>query len=458
LRSPECGNLATCRPQEAQSYRRADAEALKNSAVPLSGTGHRNQGWLGCGSMLARRAPWSLIARYFLSITTALAGTAIFFTAFFPGSRGPAVAPDAGSARPGAPAGGSGGSAGGQARAKARARRDRVVLLLVDALRADFIWQNESRFHFVNGKIAEGDALPFTTRAHSPTVTLPRIKSMITGSIPGFLDVKANLDSPALKEDNVISRAVDAGQRVIMFGDETWLKLFPSSFVRSDGTTSFFVLDTKVVDDNVTRHVMPELDNHDWDMMILHYLGLDHAGHLGGTDTEIMRAKQLEMDSIVEQVYTKVRAQEEGDPGARRTIILLCSDHGMNSAGNHGGATEPETDAVAVFFGPQVPVPPQSAPGAALDARLHRPLYSPRAKAGPFPVFWQVDMAATLALLLGVDVPAGNIGRLMPQTLDHLALSEYLDALHANAHQLGSLVIRHRCAGGSAAGPRDDQP
>ena len=37
----------------------------------------------------------------------------------------------------------------------------------------------------------------------------------------------------------------------------------------------------KVVDDNVTRHVMPELENEDWDVMILHYLGLDHAGHLG---------------------------------------------------------------------------------------------------------------------------------------------------------------------------------
>ena len=400
--------------------------------------------------MLARRAPWSLIARYLLSITTALVGTAIFFTAFFPGSRGPAVAPDADSTLPGAPRGGAGGGP-----TKARAGRERVVLLLVDALRADFIWQNESRFAFVNARIAEGDALPFTTRAHSPTVTLPRIKSMITGSIPGFLDVKANLDSPALKEDNVISRAVDAGRRVIMFGDETWLKLFPSSFVRSDGTTSFFVLDTKVVDDNVTRHVMPELDNNDWDVMILHYLGLDHAGHLGGTDTEIMRAKQLEMDSIVEQVHTKVRAQEAGEPEARRTIIVLCSDHGMNSAGNHGGATEPETDAVAVFFGPQVAEPPQTAPGAALDAHLRHPLYSPRPKAGPFPVFWQVDMAATLALLLGVEVPAGNIGRLMPQTLDHLPLAEYLDALHANARQLGSLVIRHRCAGAHADGPRD---
>ncbi len=30
----------------------------------------------------------------------------------------------------------------------------------------------------------------------------------------------------------------------------------------------------------------------DWDVMILHYLGLDHAGHLGGEDSPTMRAKQ----------------------------------------------------------------------------------------------------------------------------------------------------------------------
>ena len=184
--------------------------------------------------MLGQRAPSGLIARYLLSIVTALAGTAIFFTAFFPGSRGPASA----SARPSGP--GSGGGAQ-EPHGSPPDSKERVVVVLVDALRADFIWQNESRFAFVNARIAEGDALAFTTRAHSPTVTLPRIKAMITGSIPGFLDVQANLDSPALKEDNVITKAVDSGRRVIMFGDETWLKLFPASFARSDGTTAFFV-------------------------------------------------------------------------------------------------------------------------------------------------------------------------------------------------------------------------
>jgi ethanolamine phosphate transferase 2 subunit G len=36
------------------------------------------------------------------------------------------------------------------------------------------------------------------------------------------------------------------------------------------------------VDNNVTRNVAPELENNDWGLMVLHYLGLDHIGHKSG--------------------------------------------------------------------------------------------------------------------------------------------------------------------------------
>jgi ethanolamine phosphate transferase 2 subunit G len=36
------------------------------------------------------------------------------------------------------------------------------------------------------------------------------------------------------------------------------------------------------VDNNVTRHVPEELNNDDWNTVVLHYLGLDHIGHKAG--------------------------------------------------------------------------------------------------------------------------------------------------------------------------------
>lgn len=65
----------------------------------------------------------------------------------------------------------------------------------------------------------------------------------MTGSIPGFIDVIMNLNSPALLDDNLIWQAKTSGKRIIFYGDDTWIKLFPKYFVEYDGTTSFFVSD-----------------------------------------------------------------------------------------------------------------------------------------------------------------------------------------------------------------------
>ncbi len=68
--------------------------------------------------------------------------------------------------------------------------------------------------------------------------------------------------------------------------DPTWVSLFPSAFMRSDATVGFFAKDTVQVDLNVSRHLSQELDHlyqhkyaSDWDVLLLHYLGLDHVGH-----------------------------------------------------------------------------------------------------------------------------------------------------------------------------------
>ena len=34
-----------------------------------------------------------------------------------------------------------------------------------------------------------------------------------------------------------------ANKKVVFYGDDTWMKLFPGHFARTDGTTSFFVTD-----------------------------------------------------------------------------------------------------------------------------------------------------------------------------------------------------------------------
>ncbi|KAJ2490041.1 major facilitator super transporter protein, partial [Coemansia sp. RSA 2049] len=165
---------------------------------------------------------------------------------------------------------------------------DRLVIMLVDALRNDFVFGNNSAMDYTQSLLRDGQAVGFTAKALAPTVTMPRIKALMAGTVPNFLDAVLNIaesdTSSSLKHhDNLLWQLKHHRNKTInMFGDDTWLRLFPDIFTKTDGTSSFFVTDTVEVDNNVTRHVRPELERDDWDVTIFHYLGLDHIGHLAG--------------------------------------------------------------------------------------------------------------------------------------------------------------------------------
>jgi ethanolaminephosphotransferase len=76
---------------------------------------------------------------------------------------------------------------------------------------------------------------------------MPRVKAITTGSIPSFLDLILNFaesdtTSSLANQDTWLAqmKAKNTG-KLVMYGDDTWLKLFPDTFDRADGTSSFFV-------------------------------------------------------------------------------------------------------------------------------------------------------------------------------------------------------------------------
>lgn len=60
------------------------------------------------------------------------------------------------------------------------------------------------------------------------------------------------------------------------------------------------------VDDNVTRHLDRVLKREDWDLLILHYLGLDHIGHLTGPNSPLVGPKLREMDNILKKIHVSL--------------------------------------------------------------------------------------------------------------------------------------------------------
>ncbi|EXJ92928.1 hypothetical protein A1O3_01484 [Capronia epimyces CBS 606.96] len=305
---------------------------------------------------------------------------------------------------------------------------DRVIFMVVDALRSDFVYGNASSFAFTQGLIRSGAALPFTGHASAPTITMPRVKAITTGSVPSFVDLVLNFaesdtTSTLKDQDSWLAQLRAKGGKLVMYGDDTWLRLFPDFFDRADGTTSFFVSDFTEVDNNVTRHIPFELAQDDWSAMTMHFLGLDHIGHKTGPRGPNMPGKQAEMDGIVRQIYTAM----ENSHHLQSCLLVLLGDHGMNEGGNHGASSPGEVSTALTFISPKLKsaFEGQTSP---IDSTVDYKYYD---------VVQQSDIVPTLAALLGFPVPQNNLGIIIPRLLELWTVQQdQYDLLFENAEQI----------------------
>lgn len=233
---------------------------------------------------------------------------------------------------------------------------NKLVFIVIDAFRSDFvnsIAKDEIKkkynfsMPFVERLLNERRGLSAISRAQTPTVTLPKLKTILSGSISNFIDILFNLNAAEFGTDNLISQALMKKKRIIFYGDDTWLQMFnKSSFIRSNETLSFFARDYTSVDTNVTENMKPELNKTaEWDIMILHYLGVDHIGHnYGGINSKLLPAKLAEMDDAVKVIYESLSKLDEN------YLVFLTGDHGMTDLGNHGGNTIEEINTGVLLF------------------------------------------------------------------------------------------------------------
>ncbi|KDR12958.1 GPI ethanolamine phosphate transferase 2 isoform X2 [Zootermopsis nevadensis] len=298
----------------------------------------------------------------------------------------------------------------------------RVVIMVIDALRWDFVEGAEGQLNmpYTASLVAGKKACLLTGKARPPTVTMPRIKAMTTGTIPSFVDVALNLGSSKILEDNLLLQAVQHDMKLIFYGDETWLKLFPDVFTRSEGTTSFYVTDFTEVDDNVTRHLAAELNTEDWRLMILHYLGLDHIGHVEGPYSPLVRPKLQQMDHIVKRIHHSFLTWDKHF--SVPSVLVVCGDHGMKNSGSHGGASLEEVLVPLIVISNICSEEMTS--GLLGDVLTGSVL--------------QIDLVPTLSMLLGLPVPATSIGKIIPALLHSIPVPQQLYALHYNCKQVAT--------------------
>jgi phosphatidylinositol glycan class O len=154
-----------------------------------------------------------------------------------------------------------------------------------------------------------------------------------------------------------------------------------------------------------------------WDVIIGHYLGVDHAGHRYGPDHREMTEKLKQMDSIFKRV---IDALDDS------TLLVVMGDHGMDVKGDHGGESDDEVEAALWMYSK-----------AGLFGRSDPEYIEPPATAKIRPVA-QIDLVPTLAFLLGLPVPFNNLG----QPIEEAFIGDDYKHL-AEVHRLTSAQI-HR--------------
>uniref|UniRef100_A0A182T086 GPI ethanolamine phosphate transferase 2 C-terminal domain-containing protein n=1 Tax=Anopheles maculatus TaxID=74869 RepID=A0A182T086_9DIPT len=291
-------------------------------------------------------------------------------------------------------------------------RISRAILMVIDALRMDFVLQ-EDNFQFLNQLLGDGKACLYRLQVHPPTVTMPRIKAMTSGAIPSFLDVILNLGSPEMKLDTFLYQMKQRQQKTVFYGDNTWTNMFPDVFHRrGENTDSLYVNDFYKGDRNITKLLNLELQMYDWKLMILHYLGLDHIGHVEGPFSDKVPGKLREMDSVIKTIHQTMDKWKQ--KYYTKPLLIITGDHGMRDSGGHGGSTHPETLVPLVIVSDQCAKSEET--------------------------FLQIDLAPTMSILMGVAIPYASIGSMIDPALKMLHRREMLYALYYNTQRLTSKV------------------
>ncbi|KAK3163577.1 hypothetical protein QOZ80_1AG0005490 [Eleusine coracana subsp. coracana] len=297
---------------------------------------------------------------------------------------------------------------------------DRLVIVVLDALRFDFVapstlfqekqpWMDKLQVLQELAANEKTSAKIFKALADPPTTSLQRLKALTTGGLPTFIDVGNSFGAPAIVEDNIMYQLVKNGKRVVMMGDDTWIQLYPEHFNKSFPYPSFNVKDLDTVDNGVIEHLLPSLHRNDWDVLIAHFLGVDHAGHIFGVDSTPMTHKLEQYNKILEGVVDTLRSLSKPGVPHENTLLLVMGDHGQTLNGDHGGGTAEEVETSLFAWSPKAP------PDAVLSVLGESScVIDMHGKEVCISTMQQLDFAATISALLGIPFPFGSIGRVNP--------------------------------------------
>jgi hypothetical protein len=260
----------------------------------------------------------------------------------------------------------------------------RVVFVLIDALRYDTSLKADV-MPVLNRLRQQGAQ----ARMHSqtPSFSEPGYTVLLTGAWPNYSDGPAvNLDYdqiPTWTQDNLFSAAFREGLTTAVSGYYWFQKLIPQSDV---GATFYTPGEDKVADRAVVDAALPWLAAGKYNLTLIHIDQVDYAGHHeGGPRDPRWDQAAARADELLGEIVAQLDLQKD--------TVLVLSDHGQIDAGGHGGPEAINLLEPFVLAGAGV------RPGDYGDVNM-------------------VDVAPTLAALLGANIPASAQGQVRAEMLN----------------------------------------
>jgi hypothetical protein len=260
----------------------------------------------------------------------------------------------------------------------------RVVLVVVDALREDTS-RNSSVMPFLNQ--LRGQGAWAVMHSQPPSYSEPGWTTIATGAWPEINDSPPiNLDYDQIwpwTQDSIFAAAKRAGLKTAVSGYDWWER-----FIKPEWRDAGFFThgEDNAADQDVMQAARPWLASGGYQLVLIHLDQVDYAGHHeGGPRDPRWNAAAARADALLEQIA--------GALDFKRDTLIVLSDHGQIDRGGHGGQD------------PITLVEPFVMVGAGV-----RP--------GQYPDMQMVDVAPTIAVLLGTNIPASTEGKPLVETLN----------------------------------------
>jgi hypothetical protein len=257
----------------------------------------------------------------------------------------------------------------------------RLLLVVVDGLRYDVATDHARMPTFAAAMTRETSARIASGRVSMTTTGVLAIGAGQWGELE---QVVRNMWPLPANYDSWLENAAKHGRRIAAVGDPAWVRMYGDWLAANHVDPVNLAIDADFND--VTFAAARRLAAGNPDVLIVHFVTPDHQGHAWGIDSAQYAGHMRRYDASLDAFL-----HEFGAPWT----VIVTSDHGATIVGTHGTDTPAERDVPLYAYGPGI------------RAGIH----------APDPIE-QVDLADTIAVLLGVELPAHGLGRPLTAWLD----------------------------------------